>query len=86
MCNHIIAKNNYRTPEDYADTFRVMGEEKIFNADFVTSLISMAKFRNRLVHIYWNVDDETLYGILNADLDDLERFLEELGKFLNTGL
>lgn len=24
LCNHIISKNAFRTPEDYADTFRVM--------------------------------------------------------------
>jgi len=23
LCNHIISKNGFRTPEDYADTFRV---------------------------------------------------------------
>ena len=86
LCNHIIAKNNYRTPEDYSDTFRVMGEAKIFSGDFVTNLIGMAKFRNRLVHIYWDVDDETLYKILRNNLTDLERFLKELGELLNTEL
>jgi len=24
LCNHIIAKNAFRTPENYADTFKVM--------------------------------------------------------------
>lgn len=24
ICNHVIAKNNFRVPEDYADTFKVM--------------------------------------------------------------
>lgn len=32
LCNHIIAKNRYRTPEDYADTFRVMAEKGAFEA------------------------------------------------------
>jgi len=35
LCNHIITKNNYRPPEDYSDTFRVMGEAKIFDGAFV---------------------------------------------------
>ena len=82
LCNHIITKNNYRPPEDYADTFRVMGEAKIFDGDFVKDLVGMAKFRNRLVHIYWEVDDELLYKILKTDLGDIERFLEELGAVL----
>lgn len=30
MCNHVISRNRLRTPEDYADTFKVMGEVEIF--------------------------------------------------------
>ena len=52
LCNHIIAKNGYRTPEDYADTFKVMTERGAFDAEFTNTLIQMARFRNRLVHIY----------------------------------
>ncbi|MCF8063573.1 MAG: DUF86 domain-containing protein, partial [Deltaproteobacteria bacterium] len=26
ICNHVISRNGYRAPEDYADTFAVMGE------------------------------------------------------------
>ncbi len=51
LCNHIIAKNNYRYPEDYSDTFRVLGEAKLFDEAFVRNLVRMAKFRNRLVYI-----------------------------------
>ncbi len=25
MCNHVISRNSYRIPEDYGDTFAVMG-------------------------------------------------------------
>ena len=34
LCNHVIAKNNFRTPEDYADTFRVMAERVAFDGGF----------------------------------------------------
>ncbi|MEW6068694.1 MAG: HepT-like ribonuclease domain-containing protein [Nitrospirota bacterium] len=30
LCNHIISKNAFRTPDDYADTFRVMNERGAF--------------------------------------------------------
>ena len=48
LSNHIISKNGFRTPEDYADTFRVMEEKGIFDTEFTSSLIQMARFRNRL--------------------------------------
>ena len=34
----------------------------------------MARLRNRLVHLYWEVDDEILYEILTSELDDFDRF------------
>ncbi|MFW6130853.1 MAG: type VII toxin-antitoxin system HepT family RNase toxin [Atribacterota bacterium] len=83
LCNHVISKNRFRAPEDYADTFRVIGEKSTFPKDFVDKLIEMARFRNRLVHIYWNVDDELLYNILQEDIKDIEEFLDRFTDFLN---
>ncbi len=63
LCNHVISKNGFRTPEDYTDTFMVMKEKGAFDERFTSSLIQMVRFRNRLVHIYWDVDDAELYRI-----------------------
>jgi uncharacterized protein YutE (UPF0331/DUF86 family) len=43
----------------------------------------MAKFRNRLVHIYWNVDDNQLYEYLKKNISDYKKFLESVAIFLN---
>ncbi len=82
LCNHVIAKNALRTPEDYADTFRVMAERGAFDADFTNALIQMARFRNRLVHIYWEVDNSELYSLLETRLDDIRAFLKKFGAFI----
>ena len=52
MCNHLISMNKFRDPDDYADAFRILGEIGMLSEDFVKKLIEMARFRNRLVHIY----------------------------------
>jgi Uncharacterized conserved protein len=44
--------------------------------------MDMAKFRNRLVHIYWDVDDELVYELLNRDIIDIKRFLKTYLAFL----
>jgi uncharacterized protein YutE (UPF0331/DUF86 family) len=44
LCNHIIAKNGFRTPEDYADTFKVMNEQGAFDKEYTTAIIQMARF------------------------------------------
>jgi len=82
LCNHLIAKNGFRTAEDYADTFKVMNERGAFNQEFTNSLIQMARFRNRLVHIYWDIDDKELFRIIQERLGDIKRFLREYGIFI----
>jgi uncharacterized protein YutE (UPF0331/DUF86 family) len=82
LSNHIISKNRFRTPEDYADTFRVMEEKGVFDTEFTSSLIQMARFRNRLVHIYWDIDDAEIYRIIQTRLQDIRRFLREMGSYL----
>lgn len=82
LCNHLIIQNDLRLPEDYSDTFRVLGEAKVFPPPSVDSLTQMARFRNRLVHLYWDVDDEVLYSILQGRLADLDSLLASLGKAL----
>ncbi len=37
-------------------------------------LRAMARFRNRLVHLYWDVDDELVYEYLQTSLGDFDRF------------
>ena len=51
--NHVISLNKLRVPEDYADTFQIVGEVGRFPGEFIEKLKRMARFRNRLVHIYW---------------------------------
>ncbi len=82
LSNHIISKNGFRTPEDYADTFRVMEEKGVFDAEFTNSLIQMARFSNRLVHIYWDIDDAEIYRIIQTRLQDIKQFLKKFGNFI----
>lgn len=82
MCNHVIARNALRVPDDYADTFKVMAEAGALEREFAQELRSMAKFRNRLVHLYWEVDDKQVYEILRNRLDDFRIFLVSLSNFL----
>lgn len=83
LCNHIIAKNNFRAPEDYADTFKVMAEKGLISEEFAFSLIKMARFRNRLVHIYWDVESTEIYTILQNYLADIYTFLDIFKNIIN---
>ena len=82
ICNHIIAQNGYRAPEDYADTFQTLAEHGAFDDGFTKGLKEMAKFRNRLTHLYWEVDDAQVYVILQSRLSDFKLFLDKVALFL----
>lgn len=82
LCNHAISRNGFRTPEDYADSFRVMAERGAFDSTFADALIQMARFRNRLVHIYWDINVADLLRILTTRLPDIHRFLGSFGAFI----
>jgi len=82
ICNHTISQNGYRAPEDYADTFQVLGEQGIFDKGFLGTLKDLARFRNRLIHLYREVNDEQIYEILNSRLDDFKTFLNRIAAFL----
>lgn len=82
---HLISRNKFRLPRDYADSFRVLNERGLIDDDLTEHLISMARFRNRLVHIYWEVDDRMIYQIISENIADIEEFLSRLSKVLREG-
>ena len=83
IANHIIAAETFRAPKDYADSFKVLEEHAVLNADQGTRLRQMAKFRNRLVHLYGEIDDAYLYEFISQDLQDILDFKKVIAtKFL----
>lgn len=74
VASHIIASERLRAPKDYADSFTVLNEAGIITSDLCRQLRQMAKFRNRLVHLYSEIDNEYIYEFLKSDLDDINQF------------
>jgi uncharacterized protein YutE (UPF0331/DUF86 family) len=72
-----------RTPESYAEIFTIMRDLRIIDREFSDRLVKMAKFRNRLVHLYWDLDAEMTYRILQENISDLKRFQDDVVDFLN---
>ena len=82
ICNHIVAKKGGRAPQDYGDCFKLMAELGILEENITNQLVQMAKFRNLLIHLYWQIDNERIFEILIKNLDDIEHFLNGIGSFL----
>jgi uncharacterized protein YutE (UPF0331/DUF86 family) len=78
ICNHITAKEHLGLPESYSDCFKILGDKNIISKALTEKLITMAKFRNLLVHLYWKVNDEKLYEILRSELGNFNEFIKQV--------
>lgn len=54
----------------------MLTEHGVLRPQSKDALRAMARFRNRLVHLYWDVDDQRVYEYLQEGLGDIEQFRE----------
>ena len=85
IAGHVVASEGFRAPKDYGDTFIVLAERGVLDRPFAEKLRQMAKFRNRLVHLYDEVDDRQVVDVLAADLGDFDRFRDRVVALLGSG-
>jgi uncharacterized protein YutE (UPF0331/DUF86 family) len=78
VAGHIIADRQFRIPKSYADTFKVLHEEKILDSKLSDALAKMAKFRNIVVHHYDKVDTEIVVNILKNNLKDFIKYRDAI--------
>lgn len=76
--SHVISSEGFEPPRSYADIFRVLREEGLLTGDLAERLMAMARFRNVLVHLYAEVDEERVFKIFRSSLGDLDAFVDML--------
>ena len=85
LCNQAVALLGGDAPTAYAECFERLAAHGILDADLSSRLQAMARFRNLLLHRYWEVDDQRVLAIARNDLGDLERFVGALSARFNLG-
>jgi len=76
ICYHVAARKLQRVPDEYAQCLLSLGQNGLLSPDLAQRLAAMARFRNRLVHFYWDVDFGQVYDIIAHDLEDLQAFTQ----------
>jgi len=74
LCYHVSARQLRRVPEDYAACFAGLAAAGVIPDDLSARLQQMARFRNLLVHVYWEVDYGRVFDVIEQDLEDLRSF------------
>lgn len=74
--SHILSRIPGGEATQYGEIAKKLGELGIVDNTFAQEkLLSMAKYRNRLVHFYAEISPSELYEILQKDLGDFDIFL-----------
>jgi uncharacterized protein YutE (UPF0331/DUF86 family) len=82
IANHIIARNRWGKPETNKQTFEILSQQEIISVEDINIFFSMTKFRNRIVHMYFTVDDQVIYEITQHNLEDFSRYIQLISKHL----
>jgi len=80
--NHLIARLGLRPPQDYGDVFRILRDADILPSECAEAMVDMARFRNLLVHLYWQLDYERIYDSLQGRFASLAAFANHIGQWL----
>ena len=76
VSNHVVARERWGIPSTSAEAIKLIIQHGVLDKDKELSLVQMVKFRNRIVHLYQEVDDSEIYRILQENLDDIKGFIQ----------
>jgi len=82
--NHIISRQELGVPKEYADTFRILQSNNIIPLQLLETLVLMTRFRNRVVHLYWDIDDKLVFEIIKNNYKDFTKFRTAVLKYLKS--
>lgn len=75
--HHVCASEGFGPPDTNADAMLVLARNDLLTEDLAETIADGVRFRNVLVHLYVEVDDERVVGHLDQ-LDEVERFVAAL--------
>jgi uncharacterized protein YutE (UPF0331/DUF86 family) len=82
---HILAKTGgTNMAREYKGIAQGLNNMGIISEPLQERLLKMAGYRNRMVHLYHQISDEELYGIIRHNLEDIRQFIKDIRNYLDT--
>lgn len=82
IASHIVSADRLGAPRDHADLFSLLEQNRIVTSPVADAMRQMARFRNRIVHLYWDVDLDLVYEYLTTRLEDFDTYLTAIDAYL----
>ncbi len=78
LATHIIAREGLAIPTTYRAALETLLREGILPSSHKEAFLRMPSFRNRLVHLYDEIDPSQVFTILEENLGDFETFIQAI--------
>lgn len=75
---HIITSEHFPVPDDFPNTFIVLGEHKIIPIELAYKIAKSVGLRNLIVHKYGEVDVKRMVDDIKGNIDDYPRYMKEI--------
>jgi uncharacterized protein YutE (UPF0331/DUF86 family) len=82
VANHLISSEGWRVPKDFRDAFTVLEERGVLDTPLADRLRALTGLRNRLVHLYEEVNDDLVHQAIREGLGDLDAFARAVAGFV----
>ena len=81
---HIIASEGCGLPSTLREHFKILYEIGVFPLEFEQKMERMVGFRNIAIHAYKELDINVLKNILSHHLQDIEKYIQFILKWVDT--
>lgn len=82
IASHVVSADRLGAPTDHAHLFSLLEENRVISSQVAETMRQMARFRNRIVHLYWDVDLDLVYDYLTGRLADFDSYLAAIEEYL----
>lgn len=82
IAKHIIAQQDWRSPQSKAEAFEILAENRVLQNDLVGSFREASRFRDLVTYQTAVVNDKVVLQILREHLGDFERFMSQVAVWL----
>lgn len=78
IANYIITRKKLEIPDEEENIFIILHKNKIISKSLALKIKPLVRFRNILVHNYFNINHKIVYHNFKNNLKDFTKFAQEI--------
>ena len=84
VSQHIAAHHLYDDYKQNREVYSILAQKGVLPVDLGKKFADATGLRNRLVHQYEEIDSEIVYEMIQNDLGDFDKFVDEISRYLKS--